>query len=83
MSFSPTRMMKAMTVADAADVDYFEIPEIPAVRRKCQGNGCSTVLRQSNRGTLCSVCDRKRFLQESQQQYRGLEQEQEHDRWAI
>lgn len=75
-----TQIAKVRTVADSADVDYFEIPAIPVVRRRCLGAACSTVLRQSNRGSLCSVCDRKYELARQRDEFRGFETEQKRSR---
>jgi protein-tyrosine-phosphatase len=77
MTFSPTHMMKARTVADSADVDYCEIPSPPVIRRRCKGSDCITTLRQSNHGDLCSVCERKYQASRHRDEYRGFEQEQE------
>lgn len=75
MSFSPTQMMKARTVADAVAIDYFEIPPVPVVRRRCQVDGCGTVLRQSNQGRLCAVHERKREMRAYRDNYCGIEGE--------
>ena len=42
------------------DLSFIDLCIIPAVpRRPCQGSGCVTLLRRTNRGVLCWQCKQR------------------------
>ena len=58
------RQVVAVAPVNALDLDAIALSMLQALRtvkpaRKCAGNSCGTILRESNLGKLCSICERK------------------------
>lgn len=46
------------------EVEILNMTTSVIVRRRCAADGCGTILRRSNYGEYCAVCERKSLLRE-------------------